>query len=45
MEGKLDETYNIGDNEKAILEVVNILCAILNESVHHNSYSRESGSP
>jgi dTDP-glucose 4,6-dehydratase len=45
-DGKNGETYNIGGhNEKKNIEVVKIICAILEELAPDNSHSRESGNP
>ena len=42
-EGKIGETYNIGGhNEKANIDVVKVICALLEELVPTNPYSRES---
>lgn len=43
-EGKVGETYNIGGhNEKANIEVIKIICEILEELVPENSFSRING--
>ncbi|MEZ9877382.1 dTDP-glucose 4,6-dehydratase [Vibrio breoganii] len=42
-EGEVGETYNIGGhNEKANIEVVKTICALLEELVPENSYSKAS---
>jgi dTDP-glucose 4,6-dehydratase len=42
--GKVGETYNIGGhNEKANIDVVKTICALLEKLVSTNPYSRESG--
>jgi len=44
--GVVGETYNIGGhNEKANIDVVKTLCALLEELVPTNCYSREGGNP
>lgn len=43
--GVVGETYNIGGhNEKANIDVVNTICALLEELVPSNPYSKASGS-
>lgn len=45
-EGVVGETYNIGGhNEKQNIEVVKIICSLLEELQPTNSYSREGGNP
>ena len=44
-EGRVGETYNIGGhNEKQNIEVVNMICDLLEELVPNNDYSRSAGS-
>jgi len=45
-EGEIGETYNIGGhNEKANIDVVKIICELLEELVPTNCHSREGGNP
>jgi len=45
-EGEIGETYNIGGhNEKANIDVVKTICALLEELVPANRFSRKSGNP
>jgi len=42
--GKIGETYNIGGhNEKSNIDVVKIICELLEKLVPHNCHSREGG--
>jgi dTDP-glucose 4,6-dehydratase len=44
--GKIGETYNIGGhNEKSNIEVVNVLCKLLEELAPDNKHSKAGGSP
>lgn len=44
--GQVGEVYNIGGlNEKANIDIVNIICELLEEFASENSHSRAGGSP
>ena len=46
IDGKIGETYNIGgNNEKKNIEVVKMICELLEELAPHNSHSIASGNP